>query len=106
MSRTPYLAALFALCLIPTGAGLSINAQEPGLRSAPTYTVAQAAAGKTAYDRSCASCHGGRLDDGALAPALKGVGFMQKYGGKPVEGLFAKIAAMPPASPNLPDGPA
>jgi alcohol dehydrogenase (cytochrome c) len=69
-------------------------------QSAPTYTAAQAAAGKTAYDASCASCHGGNLDDGALAPALKGVAFVQKYGGKSVENLFAKVTTMPPASPN------
>ena len=25
---------------------------------------------------------------------------MQKYGGKSVENLFAKVASMPPASPN------
>src|SRR6266853_3213562 len=99
MSRTPFLA-LFAICLTSLGASILINAQEPGARSAPTYTAAQAATGKTAYDQNCASCHGGNLDDGALAPALKGVAFMQKYGGKKVEDLFAKIATMPPASPN------
>src|SRR5215475_10861354 len=86
------------------GAGLVLQAQNPGPRSAPTYTAAQASAGKAAYDQSCASCHGGSLDDGALAPPLKGVAFMQKYGGKPVDNLFAKIATMPPASPGSLDG--
>src|SRR5262245_35035522 len=84
--------------------GLVASAQEPASRSAPTYTIAQAAAGKAAYERSCASCHGGNLDDGPLAPALKGVAFMQKYGGKRVEDLLAKVATMPPASPNSLDG--
>src|SRR4051812_45517898 len=99
MSRTLFLA-LFAICLTSMGARILVNAQELGARSAPTYTAAQAATGKTAYDQNCASCHGGNLDDGALAPALKGVAFMQKFGGKKVEDLLAKIVTMPPASPN------
>jgi alcohol dehydrogenase (cytochrome c) len=69
-------------------------------QSAPTYTAAQAAAGRQAYDSSCASCHGANLDDGPLAPPLRGVAFVQKYGGKTVDGLFAKVTTMPPASPN------
>jgi len=85
-----------ALLAVP----FAMRAQQGPTQSAPTYTAPQAAAGKTAYDVSCASCHGGNLDDGALAPALKGVGFVQKYGGKSVETLFAKVASMPPASPN------
>src|SRR5689334_5626063 len=75
------------------------QAQQP-TQSAPTYTTAQASAGKAAYDMSCASCHGGNLDDGALAPPLKGVAFVQKYGGKSLEHLFSKVTTMPPASPN------
>jgi alcohol dehydrogenase (cytochrome c) len=79
---------------------LSISQAQQPTQSAPSYTAAQAAAGKTAYDASCASCHGGNLDDGALAPALKGVAFVQKYGGTSVDTLFTKVATMPPASPN------
>jgi alcohol dehydrogenase (cytochrome c) len=77
------------------------HAQQPETRSAPTYTSAQAGIGKTAYDRSCASCHGGNLDDGPLGPPLKGVAFIQKYGGKSVDELFAKVSTtMPTASPG------
>src|SRR5688572_3682636 len=71
-----------------------------GPRSAPTYTPAQAGLGKTAYDASCASCHGGNLDDGPFAPPLKGVAFITKYGGKSVDELFAKSMTMPPANPG------
>ena len=95
-SASPLGSAACALLAVP----FALRAQQGPTQSAPTYTAAQAAAGKTAYDASCASCHGGNLDDGALAPALKGVGFVQKYGGKSVENLFAKVASMPPASPN------
>ena len=47
-----------------------------------------------------ASGHGGNLDDVALAPTLKGVALMQKYGGKHVEDLLGKVATMPPTSPR------
>ena len=97
MSRSCYVVALVAVGFL---LALAMPQAQQATQSAPTYTAAQAAAGKTAYDTSCASCHGGNLDDGALAPALKGVAFVQKYGGKSVENLFTKVATMPPASPN------
>jgi alcohol dehydrogenase (cytochrome c) len=96
MSRSRPLVACVAGILL---AAAALRAQQAS-QSAPTYTAAQAASGKTAYDASCASCHGGNLDDGALAPPLKGVAFVQKYGGKSVEALFSKVTTMPPASPN------
>ena len=97
MIRRSALVPGLAACAL-AAVQLSSRAQEPLAQSAPTYTAPQAAAGKSAYDTSCASCHGGNLDDGALAPALKGVAFVQKYGGKSVENLSAKVASMPPAS--------
>jgi alcohol dehydrogenase (cytochrome c) len=92
-----------ALCLagcILIALQLNTLGQQSAARSAPAYTAAQAAAGREVYDKSCASCHGGNLDDSALAPPLKGVAFMKKYGGKSVEDLFEDVARMPPASPN------
>ena len=73
----------------------------PGVRSAPTYTAAQAALGQTAYRASCASCHGDNLDDGAFGPPLKGVPFIQKYGGRSVEPLYTVSATrMPTTAPG------
>src|SRR6187455_1710763 len=70
-------------------------------RSAPTFTAAQAAQGETAYRASCASCHGASLNDGAFGPALKGVQFIQKYGGKSVEPLYTVSATrMPTTAPG------
>jgi alcohol dehydrogenase (cytochrome c) len=97
MSRNRYVVGSVAVGFLLT---LSTSQAQQATQSAPTYTAAQAAAGKAAYDTSCASCHGGTLDDGALAPALKGVAFVQKYGGKSVDALFTKVTTMPPASPN------
>jgi len=91
-------AALAAALLL---APIHPRAQEAATRSAPTYTGAQAAQGRAAYTQSCASCHGGNLDDGPLAPPLKGVAFVQKYGGRSVDELFVKTSTtMPPTSPG------
>ena len=99
MTRRSSLAFWLAACAL-LALPFTPRAWQGATQSAPTYTAAQAAAGKAAYDASCASCHGGNLDDGALAPPLKGVTFVQKYGGKSVDTLFGKVASMPPASPN------
>jgi len=74
---------------------------DPGARSAPTYTTGQAALGQAAYRSSCASCHGDNLDDGAFGPPLKGVPFIQKYGGRSVEALYTVSATrMPTTAPG------
>src|SRR4026208_2160489 len=84
-------------------AALSAAEYSRGLRaqslSLPTYTLAQAAQGKQAYEKACSACHGANLDDGEFAPTLKGVDFRLRWGGKPVEGLFNQMAqTMPPGS--------
>ena len=72
----------------------------PPARSAPTFTAAQAALGEAAYAASCAQCHGSSLSDGAFGPPLKGVPFIQKYGGRSVEALFTVTSnTMPTTSP-------
>ncbi len=76
-------------------------ATAPAPRSAPTFTTAQATLGKAAYEASCASCHGGNLDDGTFGPPLKGVAFIQKFGGKSVEPLYtASATRMPTTAPG------
>jgi alcohol dehydrogenase (cytochrome c) len=54
-------------------------AQAPG-STAPVgpFTVAQAAHGKDVYERSCAPCHGARLE-GAVAPSLAGRTFEARW---------------------------
>jgi alcohol dehydrogenase (cytochrome c) len=96
-------------CVVLTGAVLALQVvpraqqagQPAGARSVPGFTAAQAALGRTAYAASCASCHGANLDDGAFGPPLKGVQFIQKYGGKSVEGLYTVTATkMPTTAPG------
>ncbi|HEY4359887.1 MAG TPA: PQQ-binding-like beta-propeller repeat protein [Bryobacteraceae bacterium] len=85
--------ALFAQA--PAGAGRGAAPAEA------LFTSAQAIAGKSAYQRNCASCHGPNVDDGASAPPLRGAAFLGKYAGKPAGVLFADVSIkMPPANPG------
>ena len=69
--------------------------------TSPTYTAVQSAQGKAAFTQSCASCHGSNLDGGEAGGPLKGVEFLQRWGGKSAESLFAYMSAkMPPAGPG------
>src|SRR5579864_5418804 len=94
----PILAAVIGALALPEAA----SAQS---LTNPTYTREQAAAGKAAYPNACASCHGANLDDGELAPPLKGAPFRQRWGRETVETLFTYIRTrMPPARPGSLDG--
>jgi alcohol dehydrogenase (cytochrome c) len=79
-----------------------LAAQQP--TGAPIYTAAQAEAGRTAYNASCASCHvsdlGGRND----APQLAGPDFMNVWRTRGVDALFGLIrSTMPPGGARLSD---
>ena len=96
--RTSLVCATAALCFA-TALVASNPLHGQGL-AAPSFTDAQGAQGKTAYDRSCASCHGPNLDDGEFAPPLKGVEFRLRWGAKPLDTLFTHLRTMPPAAPD------
>ncbi|MFZ3332175.1 MAG: c-type cytochrome [Candidatus Acidiferrales bacterium] len=61
-----------------------------GPGSAGWYTAAQAANGAKVYQRTCASCHGAKLQ-GAMGPALTGKQFWLTYGGKKVSTLWSEV---------------
>jgi alcohol dehydrogenase (cytochrome c) len=105
-----------ALCgavaaLITIGSPVELHAQAPagpGRGAVPPaealFTSAQAVAGKAAYERNCASCHGAGADDGS-APPLRGAAFLGKYAGKPAADLFTYVnTKMPPGNPGAIDG--
>lgn len=75
-------------------------AATPSGTTPPTYTVEQAARGKTAYDANCVSCHGPTLVNANYGPPLAGDYFNRKWTGMPVSDLFAKVQSMPPSRPN------
>ncbi|HTG88789.1 MAG TPA: PQQ-binding-like beta-propeller repeat protein [Vicinamibacterales bacterium] len=66
-------ATVLALC-----AGVVLAAQSSTSSLPAVFTAADASRGKDVYTRECASCHGGRLQDGT-AIALVGRSFLQKW---------------------------
>jgi polar amino acid transport system substrate-binding protein len=68
--------------------------------SAGWYTIAQAANGAKAYQKTCASCHGAKLQ-GGLGPALVGRQFWLTYAGKKVSTLWSAVhTTMPMTAPG------
>jgi mono/diheme cytochrome c family protein len=67
---------------------------------APQFTAAQAAAGRRAYNTSCAVCHGNTLRNGAMGTPLAGEYFKDHWSGGSVREFFDRVhKTMPPAAP-------
>ena len=65
------------------------------------YSEAQAARGKALYAESCASCHGGELTGGEMAPPLAGGEFMAGWDGLTIGDLFERVRiSMPQNAPG------
>ena len=64
---------------------------------AAPFTIEQANAGRTAYETTCAGCHGGNL---AGPPALAGAQFRTGWGSRTTRDLLTAIQSMPPEQPG------
>ena len=65
------------------------------------YSQEQSDRGKGLYSQECASCHGGELTGGEMAPPLAGGEFMAGWDGLTVGDLFERIRiSMPQNSPG------
>ena len=98
--KPPRLFALTMAGIVAAVAMYLSGALSAQSLATPNFTTAQAAQGRAAYERSCASCHGANLDDGEFAPPLKGVEFRLRFGGKPLDALHEDVLRMPPTAPN------
>ncbi|MDP6579502.1 MAG: PQQ-binding-like beta-propeller repeat protein [Vicinamibacterales bacterium] len=68
-----------------------------GLSAFAPMAAGQPAAGKAAYEESCAECHGTRFQGGAHGPALSGVSFSSVWGERSADDLLEFVRAeMPP----------
>ena len=117
-SRNRRRAALSAVLCVAVAALIAVESPAmlhaqapagPGRGAAPPaealFTSAQAVAGKAAYERNCANCHGANVDDGNVGPPLRGAAFLAKYAGKPAADLFTYVSTkMPPGYPGAIDG--
>jgi mono/diheme cytochrome c family protein len=65
-----------------------------------SFAETQLATGKTAYDASCAVCHGDTMTNNTYGPPLAGQFFHDKWEGKPASDLVAKVHTMPPSAPD------
>jgi mono/diheme cytochrome c family protein len=70
----------------------------PAADGAPALTVGtqQVAEGATVYARSCAECHGARLEGFAHFPALVGPAFGNTWGDRPVGELHTYVVEQMP----------
>lgn len=65
------------------------------------YTEEQATRGKALYAKECATCHGGELAGGGMAPPLAGSVFIANWDGLTVSDLFERIRiSMPQNAPG------
>ena len=89
------LAALFAL-------RATVHAQPPTKSIWDgVYTEEQATRGKALYSQECASCHGGELTGGEMAPPLAGGEFMAGWDGLTIGDLFERVRiSMPQNAPG------
>ena len=72
--------------------------------SAPTYTAAQATAGRAAYTTTCAGCHQPDLGGLNEAPQLAGGNFMNSWNASTAADLIGLITkTMPPGAPGSVD---
>ena len=89
-----------SLCLFSLVASMAIAVLR-GQTTAPANAAftAQAQAGRAAYDRSCANCHGPDLRGGSNAPGLT-ADFVNSWRTQTPRDLFATLkATMPPDAP-------
>src|SRR5271167_1659312 len=78
--------------------GLAILVAQQSPTSGP-FTEAQAAAGRTAYQENCASCHLADMAGRNEAPQLAGSNFMNTWGSRSTRDLVALIqTSMPPGN--------
>src|SRR3954447_10182137 len=95
-----------AVALIPFAAVFLLRATvhaQPPTKSIwdGVYTEAQAARGKALYAEQCASCHGGELTGGEMAPPLAGGEFMAGWDGLTIGDLFERVRiSMPQNAPG------
>ena len=93
----PVRRRLFVLTAIAMSTCGGLSAQLP----AGPFTAEQAAAGLTAYQTNCSSCHAADLGGRNEAPQLAGSNFISAWGTRTVGELLTYIqTSMPPGNPG------
>jgi mono/diheme cytochrome c family protein len=93
-----------ALAVSATLGAVGVWGATLGARQAPesVFTADQAAAGRAAYAKHCASCHMPDLSGNTEIPPLAGAVFIDTWGSRSTKDLFDYSAeAMPYGAPSL-----
>src|SRR5882757_8548364 len=95
-----------AVALIPFAALFVLRATvhaQPPTKSIwdGVYSDAQATRGKALYSQECASCHGGELTGGEMAPPLAGGEFMAGWDGLTIGDLFERVRISMPQNADI-----
>jgi alcohol dehydrogenase (cytochrome c) len=104
--RNRGVAAVDARWIVWTAAALVLTVvATPARGQTPLgFTEEQAEAGSAVYAERCASCHGDTLDDGEVAPPLKGAAFRERWRAETPDTLFNLTAdTMPQDQPGVLD---
>jgi alcohol dehydrogenase (cytochrome c) len=84
-------------------AGITIGGIAAQTPARPSFTAAQADAGRAAYETNCSGCHLRDLKGQFEAPQLAGANFLSQWGDKSVAELHTYLmASMPPTNPGGP----
>ena len=96
------LGSVIAVVMAAAGAVCGVAILFAQQRPAGPYTQDQAAAGRTVYQTSCASCHSADLS-GKEGPQLAGTNFLAQWGDRTAAELIAFMrSTMPPGGASLP----
>ena len=96
--RGPGLQLVLVVTVLATGGLVMLAGQQA---PASPFTAAQAAAGRTAYQTQCASCHLADLKGSGDAAQLAGSEFMDAWGRRTTRELLSFIQlTMPPTRPG------
>ena len=91
-----------AAALVAWGAALVAAGDQAPDPAASVFTLKQAADGKAAYAKHCASCHIADLSGNSEIPALAGPAFREMWDTRSTKELFDYMsAAMPYGAPSL-----
>ena len=92
------LTGFLWILIVLLGQWQSVSLAQTTTESAPSFSAAQASAGKKDYGKYCASCHGADLAGIHLAPSLIGGRFDRTWRGKSADVLSFHLRRMPPES--------
>jgi mono/diheme cytochrome c family protein len=89
------------LAVLAAVGGTAARGQSPTSVWDGVYTEAQAKKGEAVYFAHCVDCHGQDFAGREQAPALAGLGFMEKWNRATVRRLFEVVEQMPPDQPKV-----